>query len=93
MSDEYNTKVYMEQGGDRQVVKSGGEIKILTGGKIVPNSGTQAVNIADAVVATGLANNADVTTLVTLKTEHDALVTKLNAIIAALEDAGILASS
>ena len=49
--DSYQPKVYMEQGGDRQVVKSGGEIKIETGGKLVPNSGTQAAAIADVAAA------------------------------------------
>ncbi len=51
----YQPKVYMEQGGDRQVVKSGGEIKIETGGKIVPNSGTQAAAIADVAASDPLA--------------------------------------
>ena len=45
--DSYQPKVYMEQGGDRQVVKSGGEIKMETGSKMVPDSGTQASAIAD----------------------------------------------
>jgi len=47
MSDSYSSKVYMEQGGDTLIVASGGEIKIETGGAIVPNSGTQASHIAD----------------------------------------------
>ncbi len=44
----YQPKVYRDNGGDRQVVASGGAIKIETGGEIQPNSGTQASHITDA---------------------------------------------
>lgn len=51
MADQsYGPKVYMDQGGDRQVVKSGGEIKIEPGGAI-SNDGTQASAIADVAAS------------------------------------------
>lgn len=53
-----NTKVVREQGGDRLTVKSGGEIRIETGGKIVPNSGTQASHIADPAAMAALTSAA-----------------------------------
>ena len=53
--DSYQPKVYMEQGGDRQVVKSGGEIKMETGSKVVPDSGTQPTAIADVAASDPLA--------------------------------------
>ena len=43
----YEPKVYRDEGGDRQVVASGGVIKVETGGQMVPNSGTQASHIAN----------------------------------------------
>ncbi|MGD9850118.1 MAG: hypothetical protein AB7T38_02505 [Nitrospirales bacterium] len=50
--------------------------------------------IADAVeTITGLANNADVATLVTLKTEHEALALKVNAILVALRNAGFITAN
>jgi len=78
------TKVYKTDGGDTLVVESGGVLQVKTGGKIVPNSGTQAATIADAAAAVG-ANPT--------KAEYDALVGKFNAALAALEGVGILASS
>jgi hypothetical protein len=81
----YSGKVYREQGGDNLVVASGGTIQVLTGGKIVPNSGTQASHIADASAASG----GDSPT----EAEHNSVVTKLNSVLAALRGAGILASS
>jgi len=81
----YQGKVYRKQGGDSLVVASGGTIQVLTGGKIVPNSGTQAAHIADASAISG----GDAPT----EAEHNALITKLNSVLAALRGAGILASS
>ena len=71
----YTTKVYMAQGGDTQVVASGGEINVESGGKIT-NDGTQAAHIVDvgATYTTGVQG-------------------KINAVLAALEGAGILATS
>lgn len=79
-----NAKVFKSQNPDTFTVASGGSIQILTGGKILPNSGTQATNIVDAVAAAG-ANPT--------KEEYDALVTKFNAVLTALKNVGILASS
>jgi hypothetical protein len=45
MSESYNASVIMEQGAAKLTVKAGGVIQILTGGAIVPNSGTQASSI------------------------------------------------
>ena len=47
---DYAAKVYREQGGDVFVVKSGGEIKIETGGKVT-NDGTQAAAVADVAAS------------------------------------------
>lgn len=75
-----NVKVYMEQGGATQVIATGGVIKIA-GGAIVPSSGTQASHIADFSSATGAAP----------LTTGDAA--KLNSLLAAVENVGILATS
>lgn len=81
----YQGKVYRAQGGDRLVVASGGSIQVATGGKILPNSGTQPSHIADATAITGGESPTEA--------EHNALVTKLNSVLAALRGAGIIASS
>lgn len=73
----YGPKVYMKQGGDEQVVASGGVINVEPGGTIVAD-GTQAAHIADP---TGGA------------TEDAEARTAINAILVALENVGILASS
>lgn len=91
----YIAKVYRAQGGDTLVVASGGAIKIETGGKIVPNSGTQAtvvaaITAADAATQGGTYAQADVQTIATLATANKAAI---NAILAALKGAGIIASS
>lgn len=86
----YSPATYREQGGDRFVVASGGEIKVETGGKIVPNSGTQASHIADAktdYATPDLDTEAEI--IVAFNTTNE----KINSILAALEGAGILASS
>ena len=75
----YSPLVYMQQGGDVMVVKSGGNIKVETGGLITPNSGTQASTIADVSVATIAWTTGD--------------KAKVNSILAALEGVGILATS
>lgn len=73
----YSPLVYMTNGGDQQVIASGGSIKIETGGQIVPNSGTQASAIA---AATG-------------GTYTTGVQAKINSIIVALEGIGALATS
>lgn len=85
-----NTSNYMEQGGSAWVI--GGSIDFQTGAMIKAN-GTQAAAISDVSAATGVANNADVTTVVALKSEYDTLATAFNALKTACEGAGIVAGS
>ncbi|MEQ1956006.1 hypothetical protein [Mesorhizobium sp. CN2-181] len=77
------TKVNRPQGGDQLVVESGGLIQIKTGGMIVPNNGTQAGAITNAVAISG----GDSPT----EAEHNTLITKLNSVLAALRGVGIIA--
>lgn len=85
----YQPKVYHKHGGDELVVASGGVLNVETGG-IIKANGTQAATIADASVAHDLnATFSDTEAEAAL----NALGTKINSIIAALEGAGILASS
>ncbi|MFA5866910.1 MAG: hypothetical protein WC891_02975 [Actinomycetota bacterium] len=86
----YQPKVYRTNNGDRQVIASGGELKVETGGKVVPNSGTQASHVADASVAHALNVTFSDTEV---EAALNALGTNINFILAALEGAGILASS
>lgn len=74
----YNTENYTEQGGAVTVI--GGELRIASGGQITA-AGTQAEAIADISV-TG-----------TYADDDDAIETAINAILAALRSAGIVASS
>lgn len=76
----YGTKVYKRQGGDAMVVASGGKLVMQTGAKLVPNSETQAANIA-AVQATSAGNFTTA--------ERD----KFNLVLVALKGVGILATS
>ena len=73
----YSPLVYMQQGGDVQVIKSGGKIKVETGGILAPNSGTQASALADLATA---ATNAQI-------------ATAFNTLLVAVEGVGILATS
>lgn len=51
MADQtYQPKIYKDLDGDRQVIKSGGEIRMESGGKIT-DDGTQAAAIADVAAA------------------------------------------
>jgi hypothetical protein len=76
-------------GGNRLTVGATGEIYISAGGKITA-AGTQASHIADASTAHALnATFSDTEVEAAL----NALGTKINAILAALENTGILASS
>ncbi len=79
----YETKVYREPGGAVLTVAAGGAVDVAAGGKVTA-AGTQAAHIADAATAAGAAPDA---------AEFDALVGKVNAVLAALEGVGILASS
>lgn len=69
--------VYREQGGNVLTIASGGSIDVESGGKIVA-AGTQAAHIANATGGTYSATGAQAT---------------INAILAALEGVGILATS
>lgn len=85
----YNATVYMKQGADELVVGSGGKITA---------AGTQASAIADLSVTTdltGVDTGTDMTAAQAAQIVADLgnIETKLNAIIAALEGVGILASS
>lgn len=92
----YNTNVYLEQGGDRIVIQSGGEIKIETGGKITAN-GTQAsaiVSLTDSTTGTANDTVQDVGAAfsqATLNNNFADLTAKINGILAALRGAGIIA--
>ena len=85
---EYNAKVYMKQGGDELVVAAGGKITA---------AGTQASTIANLTITANLAGidtGTDMTAAqaAALGVDLAAIATKLNAVLAALEGVGILAS-
>lgn len=96
----YNTKVYHEQGGDALVVASGGSIRVESGGTITA-AGTQASAITDLTDSTGGTANSTLAAVgVTNTGDRSAdinnnfadLAAKVNAILAALRGAGIIAS-
>jgi hypothetical protein len=76
----YSLKVYHRQGDGAMVVESAGAIVVKTGGKIVPNSETQASHIANATggITTSAAGTGQA---------------KINSILSALRGVGILATS
>lgn len=74
----FQPKVYHKLGGDSLVVASGGTIQVETGGKVVPNSGTQASNIAAIATASGTFTAGE--------------RTKFNSVLTALINVGILAT-
>lgn len=89
-----NVKNFKEQGGE--VMAIGGELKI-SGGKVTAD-GTQASHIDDLLITTdltGVDTGTDMTAAQAAQIEADlaAIETKLNAILAALEGVGIIASS
>lgn len=92
----YNTKVYREQGGDIEVIDSGGSINVKTGGKITAN-GTQAAainNLTDSTTGTANDTVTDVSgafVQATLNNNFADLTAKINLILAALRGAGIIA--
>jgi hypothetical protein len=75
-----SSRVYSRPGDEALVLTSGGKIVVQTGGKIVPNSEAQASHIANATG--GITTSAGGTGQA-----------KINAIIAALQGVGILATS
>ena len=91
----YNARNYVEQGGDVTVI--GGELNVATGGKITA-AGTQANHIADVAITTdltGVDTGTDMTAAqaATIVADLNSIKTKMNAILAALEDVGILKTS
>lgn len=94
----YNGKVYRDQGGDKLTVASGGSISIESGGKITA-AGTQASAITDITDNTGgtagdtIANTAGANpTTAEFENAVASITAKLNAVLAALRGAGIIAS-
>jgi len=86
----YQPKVYMERPGDKLVVKSGGELKVETGGKVT-NNGTQAAAIVSITDSTGgTAGDVVNDTTVSVKDDIATLAAKINSVIAALRGAGII---
>ena len=83
MSGE-NTKVYFKQGGDEMVVEAGGKVTVKTGGIIAPEGG-QAAAITDLTAITGGESPTEA--------EHNAVITAVNSVLAALRDAGIIAAA
>ena len=87
----YQPKTYRAQGGNLFVVASGGEIQFLTGGKVVPNSGTQAAAIVSLTDSTtGTAGNTVDDATASVKDDIASLAAKINGILAALRGAGII---
>ena len=85
----YNAKVYMKQGGDELVVDTGGKITA---------AGTQASTIENLTITANLAGITASTPMTeeqaaALGVDLTAIATKLNAVLKALEDVGILKSS
>lgn len=72
-----HAKVYIKQGATQLVVASGGSILVETGGSIFPNGGSRAAKIAFASAAGCSGAN----------------IAKLNSIVTALVNVGIMATS
>jgi len=82
-----NVKNYIEQGGAKSHI--GGELSIDSGGKVTA-AGTQASHIADQKVDY---ETPDLDTEAEIIAAINATNTAINAILAALEGAGILKTS
>ena len=93
----YQPKVYRKQGGDELVVASSGAINVESGGAIQAD-GTQASAIANLTDNSGgtaddtIADVEAVYTEATLANNFADLAAKVNAILAALRGAGIIAT-
>lgn len=91
----YGPKVYKDSNGDRQVVASGGEISVETGGKITAN-GTQASAIANLTDSSGGTANDTVQAVGGSYSQAEVannfadLSAKINAILNAIRGAGII---
>ncbi len=89
MSQQGNN--YIRQ-GDQQIVV-GGELNILSGGKVLA-AGTQATAITDLTDSTtGTASDTLDDTTAGQKDDIASLAAKINSILAALRGAGIIASA
>lgn len=86
MSD-FSAKVHNALGGDTLVVESGGAIQVLTGGKMLPNSGTQASALTPPA-ATAATNT---TPYGYSQAQADAIVTWIRAADTALKALGVTA--
>lgn len=93
----YSPAVYRKQEGDELVVASGGAINVESGGAIQA-AGTQASAIADLTDNSGgtadgtIADVEAIYTEATLANNFADLAAKVNAILAALRGAGIIAT-
>ncbi|TPK18068.1 hypothetical protein [Mesorhizobium sp. B2-5-7] len=86
MSD-FSTKVHPALGGDTLVVEGGGAIQVKTGGKLLPNSGTQASALTPPA-ATAATNSSPYGFS---QAQADAIVTWIRAADAALKALGATA--
>lgn len=80
------------------ILQGGKEIRVGSEGKITPASGTQPSHVADVTITTdltGVDTGTDMTAAQAAQIEADlaSLRTAVNALIAANEGAGIVASS
>ena len=85
----YVTKVHFDHGGERLTVESGGSINIQTGGQLLNNGVAAALVTAQAAIA-DLDQNISGTYV---EAEVQAISDKVDAILAALRAAGIIAAS
>lgn len=83
-----NINVYREQGGDRLVVASGGEIDILSGGALKSAGSAVALIAAQSAIAD---LNQDISASY-VEAEVQAISDKVDAILAALRSAGVIAT-
>lgn len=83
----YQPKVYKKDGGDTEVIASGGSIDVESGGKITA-AGTQASAITDAKVDYTTGNlDTEAETIAAMNTTNG----KINSILAAIRGVGIIA--
>ncbi len=92
----YQPKIYKNNNGDRQVIVSGGELRVETGGKITPNAGTQPTVAALTDNSGGTSGGNTVAAVTDAATAANAIATltaKVNALQSALAGVGIVAAS
>lgn len=76
----YSTKNYSEQGGEKIVI--GGEIKILSGGKLVIDTG----GVVEGLPKASVIDDSTATTI-------EGLVADYNSLLAKLRTAGLIVSA